>query len=96
MQVHHLVAGQREPHRLPVLQVEHDVGRAGPDLAAGVEDPGGADAVHPGAPFAKRRLVNVPGQHHVWLVLMDPAPKVSIAEISLAAPAGRDSSGGAW
>lgn len=87
--VHHLVAGQREPHRLPLLQVEHGLGGTGPALATGVEDPGGADAVHPGAVPVKRRLVNVSGQHHVRRVLMDPAPEVGIAKIFLAAPADR-------
>jgi len=33
--------------------------------------------------------VDVSGQHHVGLVLLDPAPQVSVAEIFLAAPAGR-------
>ena len=44
-----------------------------PDLAAGVEDPGAADAVGPGAGRLERRLVHMAGQHEVGPVLVDPA-----------------------
>ena len=51
--------GQGEPGRLPRLRVHYDVCRRRPDLLAGIEHPGRADAIDPGAAALERRLVDM-------------------------------------
>ena len=64
-------------------------GRHRTDLTPGVEDPGVADAVGPGAVGLERRLVDVPGEHQVGPVLADPAAEVGVAVVAPAGPARR-------
>ena len=58
-----------------------------PDLPAGIEHPGGADAVGPGARRLERRLVHMAGQHQFGPVLGNPGREVGVAVLSLAGPA---------
>lgn len=79
-----LGARQREPQRLLAAEFEDHVRRRRPDLTAGVEDPGAADAVGPRAALLERRLMDVAGEHEVRLEALDPPSQIRIALIAAA------------
>ena len=72
IEAHDLVARLRKPPGVLLVEVDDHVRRARPDLAPCIEHPGRADAVDPRASLAKRRLVNVAGEHLVGAVGADP------------------------
>src|ERR1700754_615019 len=79
----------REPECRAAIDVEHDVGGRPSGLQAGIEYPGLADAVEPGAFRDEGRLMNMARDHHRWMVTLDPLQQFDIAEKALTAPAGR-------
>ena len=63
------------------------------DLVAGVEHPGGADPVGPGAVAGEGRLVDMAGKDEVGLQPLDPFPQHRVAEAFAAVPADRRAGG---
>ena len=94
---HDLVARQREPRRVLLVEVDDHVRRARSDLPAGVEHPGRVDAIDPRAALAKRRLVDVTGEHDVGPVRANPAHQSRCRRCAcVPVQLSGDSSGGAW
>src|SRR6185312_3734745 len=88
-QANELIARRGKPQRLAFIGIDDDVRRRGAELLPGIEHPGVADAVDPGAVLHERRLMHVAAEHDVWLVFSDPLRKLGVAEIAGAAPADR-------
>src|SRR5262245_55275782 len=65
------------------------MGRRRAELLAGVEHPGQPDTIDPRALLDEWRLMHMAREHHVGPILLDPLPELDVAEMALAAPAGR-------
>src|SRR5437588_6384459 len=61
--------------------------RRAPRVQARVEHPGIAEPVEPRPIRDERRLMHVTGDHHRWLIGLDPLRKFDVAEKTFAAPA---------
>ena len=70
--VYNLITGLGKPQCRAFFSVQNDVGGARTDLSPGVEDPGRAEQIRPGAILAKRGLMNVTGKHDIRFVLTNP------------------------
>lgn len=83
------LAYRRQPGGSHLVQVQQQMGRAGAGLAPGIEDPRPAQAIDPRTIGIKRRVVNVPGEDEVGLILVDPARQKFVPGELLARPAHR-------
>jgi hypothetical protein len=68
---------------LVLVGIDDHLGRHRADLPPGVEHPGVADAIHPGAIDLEGRLVDMPSQDHGRLVLSDPFQQMAVTEVTL-------------
>ena len=94
-QRHDLRGRQRAPVGAGPIGIDDDVRGQRADLVAGVEYPGSADTVGPGAVTGERGLVHVAGEHDVGLVMLDPTTHDLVAEALPAVPARGELAGGA-
>src|SRR5512137_855075 len=62
---HRLGTGKREPQSHLLISIQYDMRWAWADLPPGIENPGGIHSIHPGAAFAKGRLMNVAAKNHI-------------------------------
>ena len=66
------------PHRFALNGIEDDVGGHVTRLLPHIEYPAIANPVGPGALPYEWRLMDMPGQHDLRLVLLDPGSKLRI------------------
>jgi hypothetical protein len=64
--------------------------RGGPSsLISGIEHPRIAESIKPRAVAGKWRLMEVAGQHDVWLVILNPFHQFGVTMGSQSSPTGR-------
>src|SRR3954447_11523346 len=78
---------QRAPVGAGAIGIDDDVRGQRADLVSGVEHPGAADAVGPGAVAGERGLVHVAGEDDVGLETLDPTTQDRVAKALPAVPA---------